>query len=151
MPKVRIFFVARRAHPQIGGVEKHIYQVSRELKKLGHKVKVISENDIKYPKIKFLGLIFIWIWVARNLEFFKKHDIVHAHDVTIWLLPLKFLLPNSPIYSTFHGWEGKYPIPNKNKWLRQLAAKISKRNICVGKFIERWYGIRAGQITYGGF
>ena len=147
---MKILFVARRAYPQIGGVEKHILQVSKELEKLGHKVRVISENDIKYPKIKLLGLFFIWIWVVKNQELFKKHDRVHAHDVTIWLFPLKILQSNKPIYSTFHGWEGIYPIPIKNKWFRQLSAKMSERNICIGKFIQKYYGIKADEITYGG-
>ena len=147
---MKIIFVARRAYPQIGGVEKHILQVSRELERLGHKVRVISESDIKYPKIKFLGLFFIWIWVLRNQRLFKEYDIVHAHDVTIWLLPLKILQPSKPLYSTFHGWEGMYPIPVKNKWLRRLSAKMSKRNICIGKFVEKYYGIKANEVTYGG-
>jgi glycosyltransferase involved in cell wall biosynthesis len=147
---IRILFVARRAYPQIGGVEKHISKVSQELKKLGYKVDVISETNIKYPKVKFLGLLFIWLWVVGNLDTFKKYDIIHAHDVTIWLLPLKVFLPSKPIYSTFHGWEGKYPIPVKNKLIRKISTMISKRNICVGKFIERWYGIKADQIIYGG-
>ena len=148
---MEILFVARRAYPQIGGVEKHLLSISRELEKRGHKVYTISEKEISYPKVKFLGLIFIWIWVVKNLKLFRKYDVIHLHDVTIWLLPLKLLLPLKPIYSTFHGWEGVYPIPVKNKLLRQLSARMSKRNICVGKFIEEWYGIKADEVIYGGY
>ena len=49
-----------------------------------------------------------------------------------------------------HGWEGQYPIPLKNKLLKQLAAKLSDKVICVGEYIEQYYGLEADQVIYGG-
>jgi len=146
---MRILFITRRYSPSIGGVEKHVREVSLSLRKKGHKVTVISEEDIKYPHIKLLGLFSIWFWLFRNRNLIKQSDIVHCHDVFIWYLPFRFLYPSKPVYTTFHGWEGRYPIPKKNILLKKLSAKLSWGSICVGKYIEKYFGIKADFITYG--
>lgn len=162
---MNIIFVTRRFHPQIGGVEKHVLKVSKELIRQKHKVTVISGKfpylskiesyqDIKvrrisYPEKKMLGLLLIWWWVITHLNIFTKADVIHAHDVFIWLLPLRFILPHKPIYVTFHGWEGIYPIPWKNKAIKKLSALFARGNICVGSYIEKWYGIKANEVIYG--
>lgn len=51
---------------------------------------------------------------------------------------------------TFHGYEGKFPVSKKAKLVRKLNEKLTEGNICVGKFIEQWYGTKADYITYGG-
>lgn len=146
---MRIVMLTRRAWPEIGGVEKHIYEVGEALKRKGYEISVISAKDIKYPQVKFLGVLFIWLWMFKNIRLFARADIVHAHDVAIWYLPLRFLLFTKPFYVTFHGWEGKFPIPKIYIWLRKISAKIAWGNICVGRYIEKWYGIKADYIIYG--
>jgi len=146
---MNILFLVQHKWPHVGGVEKHVYEVSKRLKESGQKVNIISEEDIKCPKIKYLGLLYIWFWFFKNINLIKKSDIVHCHDVFIWYLPFRFLFPKKPVYTTFHGWEGKYPIPFKNIFLKRLANKLSMGSIVVGKYIEKWYGIKGDIITYG--
>lgn len=134
----------------MGGVEAYIREVTKELENKKHKVKIISENNIKYPHIRFFGLLCIWFWLWQNKRLIKWAEIVHCHDVFIWYLPFRFLYPKKPVFTTFHGWEGSWPIPWKNVLLKRLAAKLSKSTIAVGKYIEKYYGIKADKIIYGG-
>lgn len=146
---MKIVMLTRRAWPEVGGVEKHIFEINKVLKQKGHTVDVVSSKDINYPKIKFFGLLFIWLWMLRNIDVFRNTDIVHAHDVAIWYLPLRFLLFKKPFYVTFHGWEGKFPISGRYRLLRKISEKITWGNICVGEYIAKWYGIKPTYIIYG--
>ncbi|EKE12689.1 MAG: glycosyl transferase, group 1 family protein [uncultured bacterium] len=147
---MKILFISHYKWPHVGGVEKHVYELSKRLKVKGNGIKVISEEDIKQPHIKFLGLIYVWFWMFRNRKLIEDADIVHCHDVFIWYLPFRFLYPKKPVYTTFHGWEGIWPIPWKNIFLKKLAAKLSWGSIAVGKYIEKYYGIKVNKIIYGG-
>lgn len=158
---MKVLFLTRRAWPHVGGVERHIYNLSKCLSLKGYKIRTISTDDIKYPeisivcfsfslKVKFLGLLYIWYWLFKNRKLILESDIVHCHDVFIWYLPFRFIFPKKPVYTTFHGWEGQYPVPLKNIFLKRLAAKLSWGSIAVGKYIEKWYGVRANYVTYGG-
>lgn len=142
--------LTRRAWPEIGGVEKHLLEVTAGLRKKGHTVTIISAKNIRCPQIKFLGLVFIWFWMIKNLGIFRGADVVHAHDVAIWYLPLRLLFPRKPFYVTFHGWEGKFPIPFRYKLIRKIAEKITLGNICVGRYIAKWYGTKPTYVIYGG-
>ena len=42
--KVRILFLTRSFYPSIGGVEKHILELSKVLIAKGHKISVITEK-----------------------------------------------------------------------------------------------------------
>lgn len=145
---MKILFLTRYCYPHIGGVERHVHEVSLNLRKKGHKVTIISEEDIKYPHIKYIGLLHIWFWIFKNRELIKESDIVHCHDVFIWYLPFRFLYPNKKVYITFHGYED-YPLRKLSILIRKISAKLSRGNICIGKFIEKWYGIKANYISYG--
>lgn len=63
---MKVLFITKKYKPINGGVEKHIAQVIGQYIKDGHKVDVISQDNIKYPSVKFFGLIYIWIWFFRN-------------------------------------------------------------------------------------
>ena len=146
---MKIVFLTRRAAPQIGGVESHIEQIAKCLRSTANEVKIISEADIKYPHLKFIGLIYIWFWLFKNRKLILDSDIVHIHDVFIWYLPFKFLYPNKRVFTTFHGWEGKYPIPFINILQKRIANKLSLKTISVGDYINKWYGIKSDIIIYG--
>lgn len=146
---MKIVMLTRRTVPEVGGVERHVSEVIRVLKKKGYQVKVLSERDIWYPRLPVLGLLWIWAWMLRNRKIFGRAELVHIHDVFIWYLPLRLLFWQKPVYVTFHGWEGKYPIPLRYKLIRGLSAQLSRGNICVGRYIEKWYGIKADYLTYG--
>lgn len=162
---MRILFITRLFLPHIGGVEKQVSELSKRLIEKGFSISIITEKfdenlkdeemingakviRLSHPEIKFLGLIFIWLWLLRNIQHIRQADIIHTHGVFIWYWPLRFLFPKKPIYTTFHGWEGIYPIPRKNILLRKIAAKLSWGNICIGNFIEKHYGIKANKIIY---
>ena len=147
---MRILFLAHYSWPHVGGVEKHVDRITERLKHKGHNVKVISEEDIKYPHIKFLGLLYIWFWLFKNRNLIKQSDIIQIHDVFIWYLPFRFLYSKKVVYTTFHGWGGHYPVPPKEIFLVRMAAKLSWRTIAVGKYIEKYYGIKVSKIVYGG-
>ena len=150
-------------YPHIGGVEKHVEEVSRELIKKGHRIIVLTlKHNSKLPEIetnrgvKIIRLPYseskwiIWknLWQKRSL--IKSVDIIHCHDIFFWYLPFKFLFPRKPAYTTFHGWEGEFPIPKKNIFIRQLSEKLSLGNICVGDYIKKHYHTKPDYITYGG-
>ena len=163
---MNILLLTRLYYPHIGGVERHVEEVSKRLVEKGYKVTIVTElldrtkreetlDGIKiirftYHKIKFLGLIFIWLQLLRRFQLIKTSDIVHIHDVFIWYLPFKFLFPKKVVYTTFHGWEGKYPIPPKFKFLRKIAEKLTLGNICVGDYLKKWYETKSTYTTYGG-
>lgn len=147
---MKVLFLARFVHPHIGGVERHISAISSKLYALGYTVKTISEKDIKQPRIKFIGLLYIWYWFIKNRREVLDADIIHIHDVFIWYLPLRILYPRKKVYTTFHGWEGKFPLPMWAILNKRIAWKLSAGTIAVGNYINKWYGIRADFVTYGG-
>ncbi len=148
---MKILFLSHYAWPHVGGVEKHVREVTDNLKlRTNNKIKIISEKDIKLPHIKFLGLLYIWYWLFKNRSLIKNADIVHIHDVFIWYFPFRFIFPKKVVYTTFHGGQGKWPIPIKNKLLVKIAAKLSSGTICVGDFIPEYFGIKADYVIYGG-
>lgn len=146
---MNILFISKHTFPHMGGVEKHVYEITKELKLIDNNVQTISEKDIRYPQIKIVGLLYIWFWLFRNRKVILDSDIVHIHDVFIWYLPFKFLYPKKLVFTTFHGWEGKYPIPLMNKLQKKLASKLSTKTISIGKYINKWYGIKSNEIIYG--
>ena len=160
---MNILFFAKYYYPHVGGVEKHVGEVSRRLVAKGHRVTVLTmQYDRKrpvlekYQGIKILRIPYsenkfsIWknIWLKKDL--IKKADIIHCHDVFFWYLPFRFLNPSKKVYSTFHGWEGKYPIPFRNKLVRKISEKLSSGNICIGDYIKKYYGTKPNFVTYGG-
>jgi len=42
---MKILFLTRRFWPEIGGVEKHVLEVGKQLVKLGHEVEVVAEEN----------------------------------------------------------------------------------------------------------
>src|SRR3989344_5941704 len=127
---MKILFLSPYFYPHIGGVEKHAYILASSLMKKGHSVVIITKkhnNKLKsyeevdalkiyrfnQPKVKYLGLIYTWFWLLLHFNLIYKSDIIHCHDIFVWYLPFRLLLPNKPVFTTFHGWEGIYPIPFK--------------------------------------
>lgn len=161
-----ILFFTSRFWPEIGGVETHALEVAKELVKRGHKVSVISENHgglkdkedykgieiyrIKIQTSERLKKFAIWHWLFKNRNLIKKADTIHCHDVFYWFLPYKFLYPKKPVFTTFHGYETKFPPSKKAIFIRKISEKLSWGNICVGDYIKKWYGTKPDYVTYGG-
>lgn len=161
---MRILFFSRLFYPHLGGVEKHVLQISQELIKKGHRVTVVTERyddlpvEETYKGISIYRIpldqdkdkkLQIWMWFFRHLSLLLKADIIHCHDVFFWYLPFRILLPWKKVFMTFHGYETVFPPEKSAIRMRRIAEKLSLGNICIGKFIETWYGTKADVISYG--
>ena len=174
---MNLLFLTQLFYPHVGGVEKHVFEIAKKLKNSpellkkvnaseGIKIKILTTgfnknlkdkeiiNGIEIyrfyqPKIKYFGLVYTWFWIFKNINLIIQSDIVHIHDVFIWYLPFRFLFPRKKVYITFHGWEGKYPISWVSILQKKIANKFSYGSIAVGKYINKYYGIKANIITYG--
>jgi len=160
-----VTFLTRRFYPCIGGVEKHVMEISKELIKKGHVITIITEsnditsavkdeiNGIKIFRIStgtdnWFKKIRIWkeIWKLRKV--LQNSDVIHCHDVFFWYLPFRFVF-FKPVFTTFHGYES-YPIKKGAIISRKIAEKLSWGNICIGDFIKKWYGTKPTYVSYGG-
>jgi L-malate glycosyltransferase len=163
-----ILFFTPSYYPRIGGVEKSVSMVSRELIRKGHRVTIITEKAgnldpsfeefsnqriyrISKSNIPKTGMIRKWIWLLFHIRLIARHNIIHFHDFHVliyWYLPFRFLFFFKKHYITFHGYEG-YPLKNKFIKLRKLCENLTRGNICIGSWIEKWYGTKADFISYG--
>lgn len=163
---MKILFLTRLYYPHVGGVERHIKEISSRLKKKGYKITIITTKHDKklpfketkggieiirfnQPKIKYLGLLYTWYWLLKNKDFVVNNDIIHIHDIFSWYLPFRFLFPQKPVYTTFHGRWGQYPIPFKDIIQKKIGAKFSTKNLCIGKYIPKNYKIVENDLSYG--
>lgn len=146
---MKILFLSRLSWPHIGGVEKHVYELSHVLEKKGENVKVISEKEINPPHIKLIGLLYIWFWLFINRKLIESADVIHCQDVFIWYLPFRFLYPKKKVYITIHGLEWDRPLNPISLWQKRLALQYSTGSIGVGKFLEKYIGKKFNVITYG--
>lgn len=162
-----IVFFVRLFYPHIGGVEKHVLEISKRLSSIEHKIIVITEQYQKSLKEKEvidgieiyripvgknerLKKFEVWWWLFKHQDLLKKADAVHAHDVFFWHLPFRFIYPRKNVFTTFHGYETQFPPSKKAILVRKISEKLSKGNICVGDYIKKWYGTKADYVTYGG-
>jgi len=164
-----VIFLARSYYPNIGGVEKHIYELSKILVSRGYKITIITEDTIsknssllekdyqlsgvevfRIPTVgeDWFKKIRIWKWIWANKDIFIKADLTHCHDVFYWYLPIALLYPLKPVYTTFHGYEG-YPIKFKAIIYRKIFEIMSNKTICVGGFMKKWYHANPTKVIYG--
>lgn len=163
---MKILFFVRLFYPHIGGVEKHTYEIGRRLIEEGNKLIVITEQyDVTLPQKEIyqgftiyripvsqgkLKKYHVWFWLLKHLNLLFQSNIIHCHDIFFWYLPFRFLFLRKKVFTTFHGYEANTIPGIKAKWMHKIAEKLSFGNICVGVFLEKWYGTKATIITYGG-
>ena len=112
---MKIVFFARRFYPLIGGVEKHVWEISKALVKKGHDVVVITEaseenskqqeiiagikiHRISVGKDNWFRKLRVWQSLWKNRKLIISADVIHCHDVFFWYLPFRFLYPNNVGY-----------------------------------------------------
>lgn len=162
---MNILFLARLFHPHIGGVETHVLELSKQLIKKGHQISVITEgydenlsetqtyqgikiyriplHDIKPESKKYA----IWEWLFSHQSLLKNAEIIHIHDVAYWIFPFFWLF--SKTFTTFHGYEGSKPPGKSAIFQRKLAKRFFRKTLNVGGFMEKWYGFKPNELTYG--
>ena len=162
---MKVLFLTRLYKPHVGGIEKHVYEVSRLLKKKGHKVTIVTtkyDDKLKeievvdgikvyrfnQPNIKLIGLIDTWYWFLKNISLIKQSDVIHIHDIFAWYFPFKLLL-NKKVYITYHGRWGQYPIPKRDIYQKRLGAKLANGVLCIGNYIPKHYGFDCDKVSYG--
>lgn len=163
---MNILFLTRLYWPHVGGVEKHIREISLRLIKDGHEITVITTKHkknlkdeekskgikivrFKQPKIKYLGLLYTWVWFIKNISLIRDSDIIHIHDVFIWYWPFKLLFPKKSVYTTFHGRWGEYPLKFVDILQKQIGARFSNKVLSIGEYIPRNYGFKSDYLSYG--
>lgn len=164
---MKVVFLTRRYYPHVGGVEKHISRITRELISRGWNVEIITENhdqdapkyttsNVENARVHYLTFgpdgwfkkFRIWRSMISRKDLFEDADIIHIHDIVFWYLPL-LLLVRKPIYATFHGDEKVYPIAKSAIFIRRLSEFVSKRSIDVGAYLAKWYGTRPDTTIHG--
>jgi glycosyltransferase involved in cell wall biosynthesis len=152
--------------PSIGGVERHVSSVARELARDGHSVRVITwsatavgpstEDRIRVLRLpaphrpRGWRLAHRWRQLAENRQWILQADIVHCHDDYLDYLPFRYRYPTKPAFVTFHGWEGQYPPSREAIWIRRLSCRLAHGSIAVGHYLAKWYGTASSHVTYGG-
>lgn len=148
---MKIVFICARSYPSIGGVERHVEEVSDRLKAKGHEVIVLSEdNGLSFGEPGPMKKFRIWYQMIRRIPLFLSSDIVHVHDVFFWYFPVRILLFFKPVFATFHGYEGVVPPTKRAVLIRRLGELLSKKTIEVGAYIQTWYGTHPTKVIYGG-
>lgn len=163
---MKIIFLSRLYNPHIGGVEKHVKKISEILSKK-YKITIITEQfDPKLPEYEnyFEAEVYripvygikerdkkwtIWRWFIKHRKLIKDADIIHAHDVFFWVLPLRFIYVKKKYYVTYHGYEGSKPPNLKQIFWHKIGEWLTQGNICIGNFIPKWYKTKATLISYG--
>lgn len=175
----QIVHLARRYSPMIGGVEKHLENLNQELIRRGHKVVVITEqtnSDLKkfevvggvkiyrlpvsseaesgakiapsnfLAKLKFKIKLWQSIWGIRKI--LRTADYIQIHDVFFWILPFWVFIFRK-VHITFHGYEGNNRPKRIQVFWHRLAAKLTRNNLCIGGFHQKWFGVVPGAISFG--
>jgi glycosyltransferase involved in cell wall biosynthesis len=160
---MNIIFFSKYYFPHIGGVEKHAREVAERLVYKGHHVTIITlrydqklsvnqkKGGVKILRLPFSNHKFtIWKNLWQQKELIKQADLIHCHDVFFWYWPIKLFYPLKKVFITFHGWEGKFPIPYKFRLIRKINENTSNGNICIGDYLTKHYGTKTKYISYGG-
>ena len=151
---MKIYQVITRADT-VGGAQKHVYDLSNQLKSDGHQVSILSSgegafktlidnSDIDFISLKWLkrefSIIpdFKCIWSMRNIIKKNIPDIVAIHSAKAGLLcRIACIGLNSKIVFTAHGWSH---IRDANKFkknvfilIERFLSKFTDNVICVSK------------------
>ncbi len=162
---MKILFLTPRYAPHLGGVEKHVEEVTRRLQKR-HDICIVTEqsdpsspfcekkDDVEIHRIpqqsRISRKIFLWWWFVRHFSLIFSADIIHIHDVFFWVLPFRWLLFWKRFFITFHGYEAPGPPTLRQIFWHQFAELSTEKNICVGDFHQQVYGVTPTFVTYGG-
>ncbi len=95
----------------------------------------------KYPNRYVLR-----IWLFLHAKELAGTDVVHSHD--LYLPQLGKTFPEAKFVHTFHGYEG-FPIKPEAQKIRQQIRRQVPHCVCVGAYVEKWYGTPCDLVIYG--
>jgi len=163
----KVVHLTRLYFPHIGGVEKHLYEVDKILVARKYDVAVLTEstnakladseliNEVKiirlHPRInKGLGYkLSLWQEILKKINYCLTADVIVIHDVFWWLIPFLPLLFFKKIYIVFHGYEGSNTPTRTQVFWHYMASKLTRGNICVGGFHQKWFHVKPNYTIYG--
>lgn len=135
---------AARCFPNMGGVERHVESVRRELAQAGHLVDVVELGEGRRALRSLLHLC----GLLRR----KNYDVVHAHDFTPALVTYAAMVISRSrrrLYVTIHGYEG-FPLRTVYVAAHRFVHRLAARIIAIGAYIDQWYGTRSNVVLHGG-
>jgi glycosyltransferase involved in cell wall biosynthesis len=161
---MRIVMLCRLYSPHIGGVERHVQGLSRELLKRGHKITIVTEQYsdelplretiegvevFRIPRLSSNNKQKVWVWMLENLQIFKDAELVQAHDVFWWYLPIRYIFLQKPVFTTFHGYENVEGPTTGAKFSRKISEFLSCKTLAIGGWMQKWYGQNPDLVSYG--
>lgn len=160
----RALFLCPSYYPFVGG-GKYYQRIVEGLGQLGYKATVWTpQRNPKHKEYEVINEVVVrrfdagnkfkvWRFFLRNFFELLSFDLVHGFDfvmILFWYLPFRILLFWKPVFVTFLGHEGLFPIPQKIILERKLVELITWGNICAGDYIGKWYGTTPDYVVYGG-
>ena len=156
----------------IGGAQKHVIDICKQLKNDGHQVTVISgssnvlKKNISNEDIDFIGISYLkrefsffddlkTLFLLSKLFLVKKPDVVALHSIKAGLLGrIAGFFSSSTIYFTAHGWSHIRDSGGiKRKFYVNLEKHLSllcKKVICVSQadldFAHKVIGIKENKL-----
>lgn len=163
---MKIVFFTHKYPPDIGGVERTVDRIARELVRLGHTVKVVTETpgastalgpdrpeveELRVTPIRPFTRLLYWRWMLRHRQEFVECDVLHFHDYGTfihWFLPLWFIIRKPAYAITFHGFDS-WPIRWGDRVFRRVASWCMDVCYGSGSYLLRAYRHRIDH-TYVG-
>lgn len=154
---LRIVWLAKAAAPDVGGVQKYVYEVARILAGDGHHFTLmagdrsgrLAKRDTcegihirRFPTGRSATRLTASLW--RNLDAFLTADVIHVSDLEILELyhaTLGWLLGPRPVFLTRHGMSGRFPLPAGECLRARRAALLAWGTVDDGAFIEKRLGV----------
>ena len=166
---MHVLMVAERLPPAVGGVERHVEGLTRNLVEGGYTVTLVApshtpgldaEGEIAGARVLRIpckgrtrkDYVGAWRWWVKQRSILDQADVIHFHEVYSllhWFGPTRFLCPSRPFFLTYHGYEMRYPVPLRARFYRRLATGLVRGYIAVGDYLSRWFRLRPQEITYG--
>ena len=167
LTKKQIIWLCRLYEPHIGGVERHVSELSQLLLKSGYSILVLTEQYddnlalqevrrgvrvLRIPHSECGKKISTWKWIWHLISKYPelRSATWHAHDVHWWILPFVCLNMLPHVFVTFHGYEHMNTPTSREIFWRKIAQRFSRGSILVGEWISSWYGLQPDLVTYGG-
>ena len=131
-----LFLTPRDSKTSLGGVERHVWLVTEELVRRGHRVKELSldETDKSYKDYKnykdnkhdnffkdspwhtpgrilslrpVLFKLRAWGYLWQRRELFGWAEVVHVHDVFWWIVPMLLIMWINKYYKSYNNYKNR--------------------------------------------